>query len=64
VRSCEWSIGHSAAFEGRESLESYTSLSFSIMICSNLVQSNQQDSVVLVVKVTMQYITEEKLKKL
>ena len=64
MRSCEWSIGHSAAFEDGESLESYTSLSFSIMICSNLVQSNQQDSVVLVVKVTMQYITEAKLKKL
>ena len=39
-----------------ESLDSYTTVSFSIMICSSLVQSNQQDSTVLSVKVTMQHI--------
>jgi hypothetical protein len=60
VRSCEWSIGPSAAFEDGELLIGYTSLSFSIMTCSSLVQSNQKDSAVLVVKVTMQYINEEK----
>jgi len=39
-----------------ESLDSYTTVSFSIMICSSLVQSNQKYSAVLSVKVTMQHI--------
>ena len=50
-------------YKNGESLDSYTTISFSIMIFCSLVQSNQQDSAVLAVKVTPQYITEAKLKK-
>jgi len=39
-----------------ETLDSYTTASFSIMICSSLVQSNQQDSAVHSVKVKTQHM--------
>lgn len=52
-----------AAIRDGESLGSCTTVSFSIMICSSLVQSKQHDSAVLSVKVTMQYIIEEIFKK-